>query len=218
VFTVTVNAPPVAAAATFVGEIAYVQAGGGGGGGSAAACCTVKICPAIVAVPVRAVCAALVPTSICTLPAPTPESVLGVSHDVAVVAVHVHPLCVFTVAVNAPPVAAAATFVGEIANVQAGGGGGGGSAAACCTVKICPAIVAVPVRAVCAALVPTSICTLPAPTPESVLSVSHDVALVAVHGHPDGVLMLMEASPPRAGTMRTVGLSEAVQPGAAPIL
>ena len=105
--------------ATFwpVGEIVNVQVGGGGGGG--AACDTVKVCPAIVSVPVRAA-SVFAATANATVPLPVPDAPpVSVSHGALALAVHAH---VFAEAVTAtePDAPVSATFwpVGEIVNVQ----------------------------------------------------------------------------------------------------
>jgi hypothetical protein len=85
-----------------------------GGGGSLALCSTVKVRPAIVAFPVRAVVAVLAATSTCTVPAPVPEVFLTISQEDAVEAVHAHSVRVSTVTTNAPPCAVADTRDGEI--------------------------------------------------------------------------------------------------------
>jgi len=62
-----------------------------------------------------------------------------------------------------------------------GGGGGGGGAAACDTVKVCPPIVNVPVRAA-PVFAATPNATVPLPVPDAPLvTVNHAAFALAVH-------------------------------------
>jgi hypothetical protein len=118
-----------------------------------------------------------------TVPLPVPEAPpVIVSHPAFALAVHAH---VFAegVTANEPeaPVSGAFNAVGEIVSVQ--GGGGGGGAPACETVKVCPPIVRVPLRAapVFAAAVKA---TLPLPVLDApAVTVNQSAFARAVHAH-----------------------------------
>src|SRR5262249_3798284 len=109
----------------------------------APACVTVKVCPAIVSVPVRGVVVRFAATAYPTVPLPVPlDPGSAVNHVGALlVAVQVQ-LPTDAVTPTVPVVAAAPgdTLVASNVNVH--------GAPACVTVKICPAIVSVPVRGV----------------------------------------------------------------------
>lgn len=72
-------------------------------------------------------------------PVPVPPAVT-VIHGSLLVAVHPHPVGAVTVTTLDPPAALAAADTGESAETQ--------ELPACVTVKVCPAIVMVPVREV----------------------------------------------------------------------
>ena len=93
------------------------------GVGGGAACDTVKVCPAIVSVPVRAA-AVFAATANATVPLPVPEAPpVTVSHGAFALAVHAHVLAeAVTATVPDAPVSATFWPVGEIVNVQGGGG------------------------------------------------------------------------------------------------
>jgi hypothetical protein len=106
-----------------------------------------------------------------------------VNHGTLAFAVHAH---VFAEAVTATepeaPVSATSWAGGAIVNVQGGGGGGGGGAA-CDTVKICPPMVSVPVRAA-PVFTATANATAPLPMPDAPLvTVNHGTFAFAVHAH-----------------------------------
>ena len=75
-------------------------------------------------------------------------------------------------------------------------------AAACVTVKLCPAIVSVPLRGLMLLLAAALNATVPLPLPLAPLvTVSHDVLLLTpVHAQPAGVVTAVEPVPPPAGT------------------
>jgi hypothetical protein len=128
--------PPFFPIESLVGEMSYVH--GGGGGGAGADCVTVKVCPATVRVPVR--CAPVLAAIVnATLPLPLPDApVVTVSHGTLLAAVHAHPLAVVTViAVPPPPAADAVCDDGLIVYAHP---------CDCVTLKVCPAIVSVPLR------------------------------------------------------------------------
>jgi hypothetical protein len=139
--TATEPEPPLSATSCDAGEIVNVH-GGGGGGGAAAACDTVKVCPPMVSVPVRAA-AVFAATLNATVPLPVPDAPLvTVNHAALALAVHAQ-LFADAVTVTDPAAAVSATscVVGEIPKVH-----GGGGAAACVTVKVFPAAAIVAVR------------------------------------------------------------------------
>jgi hypothetical protein len=121
-----------------------------------------------------------------TVPLPVPEAPpVTVSHAAFALAVHAHVVAeAVTETEPDAPVSAASCAVGEIVNVQGGGGGGGGAAgAACDTVKVCPAIVSVPVRAVPVFAAAVN-ATVPLPVPDAPLvTVNHSAFARAVHAH-----------------------------------
>jgi hypothetical protein len=143
---------------------------------------TVNVRPAIVAVPVRAVVAVLAATDIATVPFPEPLAPLViVSQDAPLVAVQAQPARLVTDTLAAWPPASALVDVGVIEYVQA--------AAAWFTLKVCPAMLSVPVREVVAVFALAEKLTVPLPLPEApAVIVSHDAPLVAVHAQPTAAL------------------------------
>src|SRR6187455_3746384 len=103
-------------------------------------CVTLKLCPAMVSVPVRGLILLLAAALNATVPLPLPLAPpVTVSHDVLLLTlVHAHPASDVTPVEPVPPPAATEPLVGAIAYVQAMPG--------CVTLKLCPAIVNVPVR------------------------------------------------------------------------
>ena len=80
----------------------------------AAACVTVRVCPAIVSVPVRELVAVLTAAAYVTVPLPVPLLPLLIdSHVALLVAVHPQTLVVVTEAVELPPAAATLCVVGD---------------------------------------------------------------------------------------------------------
>jgi hypothetical protein len=77
------------------------------------------------------------------------------------------------------------------------------------TVKVWPAIVAVPVREVVAVLAAMLIVTVPLPTPLTPsVTLIHDVALDALHAQPPGLVTATLVRSPAATTVALVGLIE----------
>ena len=76
----------------------------------------------------------------------------------------------------------------------------------CVTLKLCPAIVNVPVRELVVLFAAALNATGPLPLPLAPLvTVSHDVLLTPVHAHPTGDVTAVEPVPPPAGTEPLVG-------------
>jgi hypothetical protein len=142
----------------------------------------VNVCPAMVAVPVRAVVEVLAATVIATVPLPLPLAPLViVSHEALLVAVHAQPVRLVTATLAAWPAASALVDPGLIAYVQA--------AAAWVTVNVCPAMLSVPVREDVAVFALAEKFTVPLPLPDApAVIVSQDAPLVAVHAHPAAAL------------------------------
>ena len=155
-----------------------------------------KVCPAIVNVPVRVVVFGFAAALNATVPPPLPLAPLvTVSQDGSLLtAVHAQPASAVTVVDPVPPAAVTDWLVGTSAYVQA--------AAACVTVKVCPAIVIVPVRWVVLGLDDALNATVPLPLPLAPLvTVSHDVLLLTpVHVQPAGAVTAVDPVPPPAAT------------------
>ena len=80
-------------------------------------------------------------------------------------------------------------------------------AAAWVTVKVCPAIVAEPLRDVVAVLAATLIATVPLPEPLAPLvTVSHDAVLDALHAQPAGAVTPTLVDSPAAIAFALVGV------------
>src|SRR4051812_5752488 len=112
-----------------------------------------------------------------TVPLPEPLAPdVTVSHGVLLLtAVHGHELAVVTATLPVPPPAATDWLVDPIVIEQA---------ADCVTVKVFPAIVSDPIRAVVSVLAATEYATVPLPVPDAPLvSVSHASLLKAVQAH-----------------------------------
>jgi hypothetical protein len=99
--------------------------------------------------------------------------------------------------------------VGAIAYVQAMPG--------CVTLKLCPAMVSVPVRELVLPLAVALNATVPLPLPLAPLvTVSHDVLLLTpVHAQPASVVTVVDPVPPAAVTDWLVGTSVYVHAAAA---
>jgi hypothetical protein len=158
-------------------------------------CVTVRVWPAIVNVPVREVVDVLAATLYDTVPVPVPLlPPVTVIHVVLLLTpVHAQPLLVVTVADCAPPAAATLCDVGARAKLQA---------PLCVTVRVCPAIVSVPVRGVVEVLAATLYDTVPVPVPLlPLVTVIHVVLLLTpVHVQPLPVVTVADRAPPVAGT------------------
>ena len=191
--------PPPAATEPLVGEIAYVQVMPG--------CVTLKLCPAIVRVPVRELVLLLAAALNATVPLPLPLAPpVTVSHDVLLLTpVHAHPASDVTPVEPVPPPAGTEPLVGTIEYVHVRPG--------CVTLKLCPAIVSVPVRGLMLLLAAALNATVPLPLPLAPpVTVSHDVLLLTpVHAHPVGDVTPVEPVPPPAGTEPLVGAIAYVQ-------
>lgn len=183
----------------------------GGGGGGGAACDTVKVCPPIVNVPVRAA-AVFAATPNATAPLPVPDAPLvTVNHGALARAVHAH---VFAEAVTAtepaPAVSATSWVFGEIVMAQGGGGG-----AACVTVNVFPAVAIVALRELLPVLGATVNLTWPLPVPDCpAVMLIQGALVVAVHAHvlADEVTAI-EPGPPAAATLCVAGEIENVHAG-----
>ena len=157
---------------------------------------TVKVWPATVNVPVRAgpVLAATVKPA---LPLPEPLAPLVTVIQLALlVAVQAQPAPLVTFTVPVPPAATKSCELGAILKVQP---------FAWLTVKICPAMLSVPVRAgpVLAAAVKAT-APLPLPLAPEVI-VSQFALLVAVQRQPPGEVTVTVPVPPAAATFCDVG-------------
>jgi hypothetical protein len=208
-----VPAPAVAGTDWLVGAIVYEHEGGGGGAG--AACETVKVCPAMVIVPVRAP-PEFAATLNSTVPFPLPLAPdVTVTQEALLVAVHAQLLVVETATVlPALPAAAIDWLVGAMEYEHDGGGGGGGGGGAggstivpvCVSVNVWPAMVSVSVRAPPAfgsTRNPTD--ALPLPLAPVVIEI-HAALLTAVHAHPAGADTATDPpEPPSGGTVPLVG-------------
>ena len=164
-----------------------------------------KVCPAIVSVPVRAEEDPFAATLIATVPSPAPLAPpVMVSHGAWLAAVHAQPPPVSTVAEIGPPPAATDSVADDNVNVHVGPGA---PAAVCDSVYICPAISTVPDRSrpVFGA---TSIATLPLPVPDApMLTVIQDALLVAVQEHDGPAVTRIVRLPPVASIASLVLLS-----------
>ena len=164
------------------------------GGGAAAACVTVKVCPPIVIVPVRAAppLAATLKVTV-PLPVPDPPAVTAIQGAFEV-AVHAQsaPVDVVTPTLSVPASAAAFLLDGEIEKLHA--------AASCAIVNVFPATVSVPVRAPPVLALTVNI-TDAGPLPEGPLVIEIQGAFDdAVHGHPPAAERATVSVPPTAAT------------------
>jgi len=180
-------------------------------GGGAAAWVTVNVRPPTVNVPVRGVVSLLAATENCTVPLPVPEAPAVIdSHGTLAVAAHAQPVPAnrFT-----DPVALDALTDCELADREYVHGVD--DTPDCVTIKVWPAIVAVPVRAAedpfAAAVIPT----IPSPAPLApAVIVSQEALVVAVHSQPSPACTVSEMGPPAAATDCVVEDSENVHSGA----
>ena len=180
-------------------------------GGGAAAWVTVNVRPPTVNVPVRGVVSLLAATENCTVPLPVPEAPAVIdSHGTLAVAAHAQPVPVnrFT-----DPVVLDALTDCELADREYVHGVD--DTPDCVTIKVWPAIVAVPVRAAedpfAAAVIPT----IPSPAPLApAVIVSQEALVVAVHSQPSPASTVSEMGPPAAATDCVVEDSENVHAGA----
>src|SRR5262245_3662274 len=126
----------------------------------APACVTVNVCPAIASVPVRGVVARFAATAYPTVPLPMPLGPDVTVNQVGALLVAVQVQLPTDAVTPTVPVVAAApgdALVASRVNVH--------GAPACVIVKICPAIVSVPVRGVVVRFAATAYPTVPLPVP-----------------------------------------------------
>jgi hypothetical protein len=196
VVTLTEPTPPDRSIRCDEGAMEYEHESAG------AAWFTVKVCPATVSVPVRALpvlAATLNPTEPPPLPL-APEVIE--SHEALLLAVHAHPAVVVTATLPLDALSETFWLVGEMEYEHEAGG------AAWFTVKACPAIESVPLRALpvlAATLKPTE--PLPLPLAPEVI-VSHDALLLAFHAHPAVVVTATLPLDALSGTFWLVGAIE----------
>jgi hypothetical protein len=111
------------------------------------------------------------------------------------------PVDVVTLNVAEPPAAVAVRDVGVMAYEHC--------AVSCVTVKVCPAMVAVPVRGLVPVFTPTLRPTVPFPAPLKPLVTSiHVTLLTAVQEQPAGAMTLTVVKPAPAGAVALGGDSE----------
>jgi len=166
----------------------------------AAACDTVKVCDAIVSVPVRVAEVGFAATLNTTDPLPLPLAPLVTVIQLSLLtADHGQPAPAVTVEAPVPPEAAADMVVDDSANVQ--------PAPACVTVKTWPAIVIVPTRCDVLAFDAAEKPTVPLPVPDAPLvTVSHETLLLTlVHAQPAGAVIVVDPVPPVDTTVWLVG-------------
>jgi hypothetical protein len=161
----------------------------------AAAWLTVNVWPATVSVPARGVGSVLAATENCTVPLPVPDAPAVMdSHETLAVADHAQPVSVVT---PTEPVVLVAPTDCELADREYAHGVD--DTPDWLTVKLWPAIVAVPVRAADDPFAATLIWTAPSPAPlVPAVIVSHGAWLAAVHAHPPPASTVSETGPPAA--------------------
>ena len=140
---VAVQAQPVAAVTVIVAVPAasdgFAEVGAIVGAQGAPACVTVKVLPAIVSVPVRALVVGFAVTLYVTVPLPLPLlPALIEIQDALLLAVQAQPVVAVTVTVPLPPAAVAFAEGEEIVGIH--------GVPAWVTAKVAPAIVSVPLR------------------------------------------------------------------------
>ena len=152
----------------------------------------------MVSVPVRELVPVLAATVKATLPLPVrllpPVKVIQLA---LLATVHAHALVVVTVVLPVPPAATTLCDVGDRLKLQL---------PACDTVKVCPAMVSVPVRELVPVLAATVKATLPLPVrllpPVKVIQLA---LLATVHAHALVVVTVVLPVPPAAATLCDVG-------------
>ncbi len=156
---------------------------------------------ATVNVPVRGDVAALAAIENATAPLPLPLAPdVIVSQEALLVAVHVQPIVVVTLALFEPAVAGGLSEVGETVNVQ------GAGAPAWITVTVWPAMVSVPVREAVTGLAAIENATVPLPLPLApAVMPNQEALLVAVQTHPPAVVTLALPEPAVAAAFSEVG-------------
>jgi hypothetical protein len=161
------------------------------------ACVTVKVCPAMVIVPVR--CGPVFAATekfVVPLPAPLAPAVIVIQVSL-LAAVQAQPVAVATLTDPVPPAAATLCEVGLRVNAQP---------LACVTVNVWSAMVIVPMR--CGpVLAATENCVVPLPLPLAPeVMVIQAVLLAAVQAQPAAVVILTEPAAPAATTLCEVGV------------
>jgi hypothetical protein len=158
------------------------------------------VVPAIVTVPEREAVPVLAAVLRLTVPLPEPEApAVTVIHETLLTAVHAQPVGAATLTEPVPPAAVIVAEVGVMVSVQ--------GAAASVTVKVAPAMVKVPVRAVPAGLAAALKPTDPLPLPVAPLVMVTQLSLLAaVQAHPVGAVTETEPVPPPATTDCEVGV------------
>jgi hypothetical protein len=156
---------------------------------------TAKVCPATVTVPVRAA-----PEFAATLRFTVPSSLVPVTviQGALLVAVQSQAAPVVTFRLVEPPLAGALKLVGVIVYVH--------GATAWLTLKVCPATVTVPLRALPElAAMSRFTAPLPGPLPPLVMLI-HVALLVAVQPQAAAVVTLTLVGPPPEGALWLVGV------------
>jgi len=162
---------------------------------AAAACDTVKVCDAMVSVPVRAEALGFAPTVNKTEPLPVPLGALVTVIQLSLLAADQgQPAPAVMFEKPFPPAADADMLVAESPKVQ--------PAPACVTVKTSPPTVSVPTRCDVLALFAAENCTEPLPVPDAPpVTVNQPVLLLtAVHEQPAWTVTPVEPVPPPAAT------------------
>lgn len=154
----------------------------------------VTVCPPTLIVPLRGIVSVFAATAYETLPDPLPDAAdVNVIHGAFDEADQVHDAVVVIVTLPVNPPAGAGCVAGATVYAHA--------PASCVTVKVCPAIVIVPLRGAgsgfAAAVKPTD----PLPDPDAPdVTVIHGAFDVAVHAQPPAAVTLTDPVPPAAGT------------------
>ena len=162
------------------------------------ACVTVKVCPAIVTVPMRCVALVLAATTTFTVPSPVPVPPDPiVSQALLLVASQAQVLPAVTATATVSPAAGAARFVGVSAYVQVG-------TPDWVTLRVWSAIVTVPVRCAVPVLAATMTSTLPSPVPPDP-TLSHAALLVVLQAQVLPAVTATATLSPAAGEVRLVG-------------
>lgn len=188
--TVVVFEPPGYAIVCDVGATPKLQEG---------ACVTVKVCPAIVSVPVRELVDVLTSMLKLTVPLPDPLAPpVTVIQLTLLAAVQLQPDPAVTVVLPVPPLDAALCDVDERLKLHA--------AAACDTVYVCPAIVSVPVRGLVDVFAAMLKLTAPLPVPLAPpVTVIQPALLVADQPQLEPAVTVVLPVPPLDATLCDVG-------------
>lgn len=202
----TDTVPPAAGTCTDVGLMAYVHCDV-----ATPDCTRVKLCPATVSVPVRALELGFESTEYLDVPFPPALLLETLIQDTPLVAVHAHPAGAVTTIDPEPPPVPTEAAVGEIAysHVWLGGlrPGAGEDDADCVNVTGRPATTAVPVRAPAPELAATEYCTEPLPTPLPAIEIQL-APLLAFHAQPLAVVIVTVPEPAEASIVAATGSTE----------